>query len=79
MLKHIKKKNPRKTAAIWIICGEKKETHPKYTKDDNIVFHIKYLNVLYINNIHEEELFDLILLFLITPIYNWNSNTSFKV
>lgn len=46
MLKHIKK-NPRKTAAIWIICGEKKETHPKYTKDDNIVFHIKYLNVLY--------------------------------
>lgn len=78
MLKHIKK-NPRKTAAIWIICGEKKETHPKYTKDNNIVFHIKYLNVLYINNIHEEELFDLILLFLITPIYNWNSNTSFKV
>lgn len=78
MLKHIKK-NPRKTAAIWIICGEKKETHPKYTKDNNIVFHIKYLNVLYINNIHEEELFDLILLFLITPIYNWNSNSSLKV
>lgn len=79
MLKTYLKKTPRKTAAIWIICGEKKETHPKYTKDDNIVFHIKYLNVLYINNIHEEELFDLILLFLITPIYNWNSNTSFKV
>lgn len=46
MLKHVKK-TPRKTAAIWIICGEKKETHPKYTKDDIIVFHIKYLNVLY--------------------------------
>lgn len=73
MLKTYLKKTPRKTAAIWIICGEKKETHPKYTKDDNIVFHIKYLNVLYINNIHEEELF------LITPIYNWNSSTSLKV
>lgn len=29
MLKTYKKKNPRKTAAIWIICGEKKRNPPK--------------------------------------------------
>lgn len=79
MLKHIKKKTHEKQLLFGLFVEKKKETHPKYTKDDNIVFHIKYLNVLYINNIHEEELFDLILLFLITPIYNWNSNTSLKV
>lgn len=58
---------------------KKKEIYLKYIKDDNIVFYIKYFNVLYINNIYEEELFDLILLFLIILIYNWNFNILFKV
>lgn len=39
---------------------KKKEIYLKYIKDDIIVFYIKYFNVLYINNIYEEELFDLI-------------------
>lgn len=79
MLKIYLKKILWKIVVIWIICGEKKEIYLKYIKDDNIVFYIKYFNVLYINNIYEEELFDLILLFLIILIYNWNFNILFKV
>lgn len=78
MLKHIKK-NPRKTAAIWIICGEKKKKPTQNTPRTTLSFSILNISMCYINNIHEEELFDLILLFPITPIYNWNSNTSLKV
>lgn len=46
MLKHIKKTH-EKQLLFELFVEKKKETHPKYTKDDNIVFHIKYLNVLY--------------------------------
>lgn len=47
MLKHIKKKTHEKQLLFGLFVEKKKETHPKYTKDDIIVFHIKYLNVLY--------------------------------
>lgn len=79
MLKYIKKKFMKNSCYLDYLWRKKKEIYLKYIKDDNIVFYIKYFNVLYINNIYEEELFDLILLFLIILIYNWNFNILFKV
>lgn len=47
MLKIYLKKFYEKQLLFGLFVEKKKEIYLKYTKDDNIVFYIKYFNVLY--------------------------------